>query len=81
MAAKPNLASIISDVLKSAAKPMTADAVFAEIQSKSLYEFNSKNPQGIVRNCLSRHSVENTLPNASKKKLFTKKSDGTFALV
>jgi len=60
---------------------MTADAVFAEIQSKSLYEFDSKNPQGIVRNCLSRHSLENTLPNASKRKIFSKKSDGSFAVI
>jgi len=81
MASKPNLASIIFNVLKSAGKPMTADAVFAEIQSKSLYEFNSKNPQGIVRNCLSRHSIENTLPNASKKKIFSKQGDGSFDLI
>jgi hypothetical protein len=60
---------------------MTADAVFTEIQSKSLYEFDSKNPQGIVRNCLSRHSLENTLPNASKRKIFSKNSDGSFAVI
>jgi len=33
MASKPNLASIISEVLRSAGKPMTAGTVFAEIQS------------------------------------------------
>jgi len=81
MASKPNLASIISEVLQSAGKPMTADAVFAEIQSKSLSDFNSKNPQGIVRSCLSRHSLENTLPNVSKRKVFLKKSDGSFAVI
>lgn len=62
MASKPNLATVISDVLRDAGKPMTADAIFSVIESKSLYEFNSKTPTGIVRSCLSRHSAENTTP-------------------
>lgn len=81
MASKPNLATVISEVLAKAAKPMTADAIFAEIQSSSLYEFNSKNPAGIVRSCLSRHSVENTSPAASKRKVFTQRGDGSYSLI
>lgn len=81
MASKPNLATVISEVLRDAGKPMTADAIFSVLESKSLYEFNSKNPSGIVRSCLSRHSAENTSPNASKRKVFTQKSDGTYGLL
>jgi len=81
MASRPNLAIVISEVLNKAAKPMTADDVLAEIQSGSRYAFNSKNPVGIVRSCLSRHSVENTCPAASKRKVFMQKGDGTYTLI
>jgi len=81
MASKPNLATVISDVLRDTGKPMTADAIFSVIESKSLYEFNSKNPTGIVRSCLSRHSAENTNPNASKRKVFTQKGGGAYGLL
>lgn len=60
---------------------MTPDAVFAEIQAGSLYTFNSKNPVGIVRSCLSRHSAENANPAASKRKVFTQNGDGSYFLI
>lgn len=72
------VASVITEVLITAGRPMTAQEVYDEITAKNLYEFKAKSPIGIVRNALSRHSVQNTHACASKHKCFSQREDGRF---
>jgi len=75
---KKTLASVITDVLQAKGSPMSAAEVYAAITDSNLFEFNSKDPVGIVRSALSRHSVENQHSCASKTKHFTQLPDGKY---
>ncbi len=55
---------------------MTAQEVYEAIRQRELFEFKAKEPFSVVRNSLSRHSVENTHSCASKNKYF-QRVDGT----
>ena len=76
--AKKTVGSVIAEVLSSAGHPMTPQEVYDEIVTRGLYEFNSKSPVGIVRNAMSRHSVQNTHSCASKNKKFNLLPDGRY---
>ena len=76
--ARKTLHSVIADVLNFTGRPMTVQEVYDEITSKGLYDFKAKSPIGIVRNALSRHSVQNTHTCASKHKCFNRLSDGRY---
>ena len=76
--AKKTLATVIAEVLTTHGSPMTAAEVHSAITNGNLFEFNSKDPIGIVRNALSRHSVENQHSCASKAKHFSQLSDGQY---
>jgi hypothetical protein len=52
--AKKTLATVIVEVLTAHGIPMTAAEVYAAISKGNLFEFNSKDPVGIVRSALSR---------------------------
>ena len=60
---------------------MTAREIYEAIAARELYEFKAKDPFGIVRNTLSKKSVENTHSCASKEKLFTRVDKARFALI
>lgn len=75
---KKTVHSIIADVLRSTGRPMTAQEVYDEIAAKGLYEFKAKSPIDIVRNALSRHSMQNTHNCASKNKCFSQLDDGRY---
>jgi hypothetical protein len=79
--ARKTLASVISDVLAATGAPMTAAEVHTAISAGNLFEFNSKDPIGIVRSALSRHSVENQHSCSSKVKHFSQLADGRYALL
>ena len=74
--AKRTLATVIVEVLTEHGAPMTAAEVYAAIIKGNLFAFNSKDPVGIVRSALSRHSVENQLSCASQSKQFRQSPDG-----
>jgi len=76
--AKKTLATVISDVLTAHGSPMTAAEVYAAITAGTLFTFNSKDPVGIVRSALSRHSVENQHSCASKSKHFSRLPEGKY---
>ena len=76
--AKKTLATVIMDVLTAHGIPMTAAEVHSAITKGNLFAFNSKDPVGIVRSALSRHSVENQHSCASKKKHFSQLPDGKY---
>lgn len=76
--ARKTVASVITEVLTAAGRPMTAQEIYDEITTKNLYEFKAKSPVGIVRNALSRHSVENTHSCASKHKCFRHADNGRY---
>lgn len=77
--AKKTLANVIVEVLTAHGSPMTAAEVHSAITGGNLFEFNSKDPIGIVRSALSRHCVENQHSCASKAKHFNKLPDGRFS--
>ncbi len=79
--AKKTLAIVITEVLQAHPQPMTAAEVYEKIASARLFEFNSKDPLGIVRNALSRHSEQNQHTCASKNKCFDQLPDGRFRLL
>ena len=76
--AKKTLATVIVEVLTAHGAPMTAAEVHSAITKGNLFEFNSKDPVGIVRSALSRHSVENQHSCASKAKHFNQLPDGKY---
>jgi hypothetical protein len=76
--AKKTLATVIVEVLTAHGSPMTAAEVYAAIIKGNLFAFNSKDPVGIVRSALSRHSVENQHSCASKNKHFSQLPDGNY---
>jgi len=78
--ATKTLASVITDVLQAKGSPMSAAEVYAAINGNNLFEFNSKDPLGIVRNAMSRHSIENQHSCASNQKCFSQLPDGRYLL-
>jgi hypothetical protein len=79
--AKKTLATVISDVLAAHGSPMTAAEVYAAITAGNFFMFNSRDPVGIVRSALSRHSIENQHSCASKSKHFNQLPDGKYAAI
>jgi hypothetical protein len=79
--AKNTLATVIVEVLTAHGAPMTALEVYSGIIKGNLFAFNSKDPVGIVRSALSRHSVENQHSCASKTKHFSQLSDGRYCRI
>jgi hypothetical protein len=75
---KKTLATVIVEVLTAHGAPMTAAEVHAAIIKGNLFAFNSKDPVGIVRSALSRHSVENQHFCSSKTKHFNQFPDGKY---
>lgn len=76
--AKKTLTTVIVEVLTEYGAPMTAAEVHSAITKDNLFAFNSKDPVGIVRSALSRHSVENQHSCASKSKHFNQLPDGKY---
>lgn len=76
--AKKTLAVVITEVLRAHEQPMTASAVYEKIAGAGLFECNSKDPLGIVRNARSRHCEQNQHSCASKNKYFDPLPDGRF---
>jgi len=79
--AKKTLATVIVEVLTAHGAPMTAAEVYSSVTKGNLFTFNSKDPVGIVRSALSRHSVENLHTCASKNKHFNQSSDGRYRVL
>jgi len=68
----PRLIHCVESILRQADIPLLPQEVLAEIKAANCYKFKAKDPLGVVRNCLSRHSVENTHSCASPHKRFQK---------
>jgi len=60
---------------------MAAAEVYGMITSGQLFEFQSKDPIGIVRNALSRHCEGNPHSCTSKNKFFNQMPDGRYSLL
>ena len=73
--------AVISDVLRNARRPLTLVEIYDAIVDGQLYEFQSKDPFGIVRNQLKRHCIENQHSCAAKAKYFSQTADNRFTLV
>lgn len=67
---RKTIANAIVRVLEADNRAMTANEIYEAIVAGKLYEFNAKEPLGIVRNQLNRHCVGNDHSCASKTKLF-----------
>lgn len=57
----------VIQVMKGASKPMTPAAVASEIQRFNLYPFKTKDPLGVVRAQMRRHTQGYDRPVASAK--------------
>jgi hypothetical protein len=42
-------------VLSESGQPLTAEAIYNEIQRRKLYDFKAKDPRNMVRSTLSKH--------------------------
>jgi restriction system protein len=69
---------VIADILRDADRLMTVKEIYDAIVEGRLYKFQAKDPYNIVRNQLSRHSVENSHSCAATAKQFRMTSDGRF---
>lgn len=75
---KIRLVDVIEQILAKSARFLTVDEVYAAVVEDERFVFRSGNPRGIVRNCLSRHSLENLHSCASARKLFARNSSGAY---
>jgi hypothetical protein len=57
----------VIQVMKAAREPMTPTAVASEIQRINLYPFKTKDPLGVVRAQMRRHTQSYDRPAASGK--------------
>lgn len=48
----------VVQVMRRTARPMRPHEVFAEIEQGKLYEFRTRDPAGVVRTQMRRHSLE-----------------------
>ncbi len=71
MSKKP-IHAVISEVLASSDRPMSAREIYELIVSQNLYEFKAKDPANIVRGQLRRHSLD---PFRSRMLSFTIRFD------
>ncbi len=71
----------ISEVLKSAGKPMTPMEIHAAIVDRALYPFMAQDPLEVVKGQLRRHCQELNFRSARAVKYFTMTEDGRFALL
>jgi restriction system protein len=69
----------IKQVMREAARPMTAREAFAAIMEKSLYVFHAKDPQHIVLMQIRRHCAGIDFPSASPTKHFVQYGDNRFS--
>lgn len=78
MGSRPDLADAIVRILSASQTPLDPREVLKRLLEDGAYEFRTKDPHGIVRNCLSRHAIQNTHSCSSKRKLFHRCDDGRF---
>lgn len=71
----------IVEVLQHSSEPMAPPDILKVIQERGLYEFQAKDPLGIVRNQLRRHADGVERKAAPATKTFRIVDDGRFALV
>ena len=55
----------VLEVMRRVGRPMLPREVFMEIERGKLYEFRARDPAGIVRSQMRRHSLECAANNAS----------------
>lgn len=77
---KNTIGAAIVKVLKASGKPLNPKDIYEAIKKANLYQFEAKQPEGIVRNQLRRHSENVKLPASSSVKYFVSLDDGTYWL-
>ena len=81
MAPKKAIHEVISEVLRTAGRPMSSREIYDEIVRLGLYEFKAKDPANIVRGQLRRHCVGVKKSGGSGIDYFRMTGDGRFALL
>lgn len=71
----------ISEVLKNAGRPLSAEEIYDAIVEEDLYHFNAQDPLHIVKSQLRRHCKEIDFPSARRVKYFTVMEDGRYGLL
>jgi restriction system protein len=71
----------ISEVLKTAEKPVTPQEVHDAIVTRGLYQFKAADPVHVVKQQLRRHANGLVFPSASATKYFALTQDGTYRLL
>ena len=77
---KKSIHQVAVEVLQAAGTPMSAAEIYAVINEKNLYEFKAKNPEGVLRSQLRRHTRNIAVANRVKESVFTLDDDGRFAI-
>lgn len=77
---KQTVAQAVIEVLKMAKQPMTLADITQAILDQQLYEFNTKDPKGIVRGAIERRCEGVDRKNSTTTKLFEKRPDGKYEL-
>jgi restriction system protein len=70
----------IKEALKREGKPLRIKEIYNRIIEDDLYQFNSNDPEHIVRTMTRRHTENHNFPSASKTKYFTFLKDGRYWL-
>jgi hypothetical protein len=78
---KGTILEAIQATLKQFGSPMDVHDIHKSITEKNLYAFKAKDPVGVIRKALRRHSDNVETKDASRMKYFEVRPDGKYALV
>lgn len=76
--AKKTIHAVMSEVLRSAGRPLSAQELYDTIRSRHLYEFRAQDPLNVVRNQLQRHCIDNGKTCAAAIRYFRITPDGLY---
>jgi HB1, ASXL, restriction endonuclease HTH domain len=75
------VAQVAVEILTTAKTPLTLVEITQMILDQKLYEFNSKDPKGIVRGAIERRCDGLNRKDMTGTKLFRKEADGRYAVL
>ncbi len=78
---KKSIHQIAVEILTEHKRAMSVDEIYDVMTSKNLYMFKAKNPRGVLRNQMRRHSTESRNIGSNSKTFFRQTDKGDFELL
>jgi hypothetical protein len=78
---KKSIHQIAVEILTENKRAMSVDEIYDVMTSKNLYMFKAKNPCGVLRNQMRRHSTGSRNIGSNSKPVFRLTDKGDFELI